>query len=91
MGILAWIILGLIAGLIARAIYPGEQPGGAIVTILLGIVGALVGGWIGHGLTGGGPNYDTVSFSNIIWAVIGSLVVLFVWGMASGRPRSRRL
>ena len=91
MGIIAWIVLGLIAGLIARAIYPGPQPGGAIVTILLGIAGALVGGWIGHGLTGGGPDYyNGISFMNIVWAVIGAMVVLFVWSLAAGAGRRRR-
>ena len=90
MGILAWIVLGLIAGLIARAIYPGEQPGGAIVTILLGIAGALLGGWVGRGLTNSGPDYIGLSFMGIVWAVIGSLVVLFVWSLATRRRTTTR-
>jgi uncharacterized membrane protein YeaQ/YmgE (transglycosylase-associated protein family) len=89
MGILAWIVLGLIAGLIARAIYPGEQPGGAIVTILLGIAGALLGGWVGRGLTGG-PDYSGLSFMGIVWAVIGALIVLFVWSLATRRKTTPR-
>lgn len=89
MGILAWIVLGLIAGLIARAIYPGRQPGGGIVTVLLGIAGALVGGWIGGALTG--TDYQAgLTFSGIVWAVVGSLVVLFVWSLVSGRGRVQR-
>ncbi len=85
MGILAWIVLGLIAGLIARALYPGEQPGGAIVTILLGIVGALVGGWIGRSLTGTPEYSNGLTFGGVVWAVVGSLVVLFIWSMVSRR------
>jgi uncharacterized membrane protein YeaQ/YmgE (transglycosylase-associated protein family) len=89
MGILAWIVLGLIAGLIARAIYPGDQPGGAIMTILLGIVGALVGGWVGSALTG--VRYQELSFMGVVWAVIGALIVLFVFSLiARRRPATTR-
>jgi uncharacterized membrane protein YeaQ/YmgE (transglycosylase-associated protein family) len=84
MGILAWIVLGLIAGLIARALYPGRQPGGVFTTILLGIAGALVGGWVGRMLTGG-PGYEQITFGGIVWAVIGSLVVLFLYSFATKR------
>lgn len=90
MGILAWIVLGLIAGMIARAIYPGTQPGGAIVTILLGIAGALVGGWVGKGLTGG-PAYTELSFMGIVWAVVGALVVLFIYSLATRRKATTHL
>ncbi len=84
MGILAWIVLGLVAGLIARAIYPGPQPGGVLATILLGIVGAVVGGWIGRGVAGS-PGYSALSFGSIVWSVLGALVVLFVYTMATKR------
>ena len=77
MGILSWIILGLIAGALAKWIMPGKDGGGIIVTILLGIVGALVGGWIGSliglGTTGG------LSIGSIITAVVGSLLILFIY------------
>jgi uncharacterized membrane protein YeaQ/YmgE (transglycosylase-associated protein family) len=87
MGIIAWIVLGLIAGLIARALYPGSQPGGLLATILLGIVGALLGGWIGGALTGGpGPHYG-FTFMGVIWSVVGALIVLFLYGLATGRRR----
>ena len=56
MGILAWIVLGLIAGAIAKAIMPGDDPGGFIVTTLIGIVGAFLGGFLGNMLTGTGLN-----------------------------------
>jgi uncharacterized membrane protein YeaQ/YmgE (transglycosylase-associated protein family) len=88
MGIIAWVVLGLIAGLIARAIYPGEQPGGMLATILLGIVGAVIGGWIGHSFSGAPADYYTgLSFMGIVWSVVGSLVVLFFWGLATGSRR----
>ena len=60
LGVLAWIIMGLIAGLLAKAIMPGKDPGGAIVTTLLGIVGAIIGGFIGRGL-GYGQAVDSAS------------------------------
>jgi uncharacterized membrane protein YeaQ/YmgE (transglycosylase-associated protein family) len=90
MGIFAWIVLGLIAGLIARAIYPGKQPGGVVTTILLGILGALVGGWAGRALTGG-PAYTELSFAGVVWAVLGSLIVLFAYTFASRRKTPRPL
>ncbi len=90
MGIFAWIVLGLIAGLIARAIYPGKQPGGVVTTILLGIVGALVGGWAGRALTGG-PAYNELGFGGIVWAVLGSLIVLFLYTFASRRKTPKPL
>jgi uncharacterized membrane protein YeaQ/YmgE (transglycosylase-associated protein family) len=90
MGIIAWCVLGIIAGLIARAIYPGHQPGGVLATMALGILGAVLGGWIGHGLTGGSsPNYYSgLTFMSVVWAVVGSLVVLFIWNVATGRRRT---
>jgi uncharacterized membrane protein YeaQ/YmgE (transglycosylase-associated protein family) len=88
MGILAWIVLGLVAGLIARAIYPGTQPGGVLATLLLGIVGAVVGGWIGRVFTGGtAAEYQSLTFGGIVWAVVGSIVVLFAYSMV-GRRRA---
>ncbi|WP_431712001.1 GlsB/YeaQ/YmgE family stress response membrane protein [Glutamicibacter uratoxydans] len=79
MGFLGWIVLGLIAGAIAKAIKPGEQGGGWLATLLLGIVGAVVGGWLGSLL------FD-VSLENFwsiqtwLLAIGGSLVVLLIWG-----------
>ncbi len=80
MGILGWIILGLIAGAIAKAIKPGEQGGGWLATLLLGVVGAVVGGWIGSAL------FDVEidrfwSLSTWLLAIGGSLVVLVIWGL----------
>jgi len=73
MSILGWILFGLIVGVVAKLIMPGPDPGGMIVTILLGIVGALIGGFIGRMLGWYGEG-DPVGF---IMAVIGAIVVLF--------------
>lgn len=80
MGILGWIVLGLIAGAIAKAIKPGEQGGGWFTTLLLGVVGAIVGGWIGSALFNVGVN-QFWSLSTWILAIGGSLIVLVIWGL----------
>lgn len=75
MGILSWIVLGLIAGVIAKFVMPGRDPGGIIVTILLGIVGAVVGGFIGTTLGFGSlTGFDVRS---LLIAIGGALVLLF--------------
>ena len=77
MGLLAWIIFGLLAGAIAKFIMPGPDPGGIIVTILIGIAGAFVGGFIGSFLGFGGvAEFDIRS---LLIAVLGSIVLLFVF------------
>ncbi len=77
MGIISWIIFGLIAGILAKWIMPVRDGGGVFMTILLGIVGAVVGGWIstlfGHGTV------DGFNFGSFVVAVIGALVVLFIY------------
>lgn len=87
MGIIAWIILGLIAGAIAKAIYPGHQGGGIFATIGLGILGALVGGWLGQALlgTGGGAAAGALSIPSIIFAIIGAMICIFIWGLVTSR------
>lgn len=81
MGILTWIIFGLIAGALAKAIMPGNQGMGWIMTIILGIVGAFVGGWIGTLLNLG--TVDEFSLGSMALAVVGALIVLWVFGMAN--------
>ncbi len=83
MGILSWIVFGLIAGIIAKLIMPGNDPGGFIITILLGIVGAVVGGFIANGLGYGGV--DGFNFGSFVVAVIGSLVLLIGYRMLRRR------
>ncbi|MFP2962902.1 GlsB/YeaQ/YmgE family stress response membrane protein [Myxococcus sp. 1LA] len=85
MGIIAFIVIGLIAGLIARAILPGKQSMGLIATTLLGMVGSLVGGLVGSLFTRDGRLFD-LRPSGIIMSVIGAIVVLLLVG-AAGRRR----
>lgn len=83
MGILTWIIFGLIAGAIAKFIMPGDDPGGFIITILIGIAGALLGGFIGSSLLG----VDVTGFniSSFLVAIGGALLLLFGYRMVKGR------
>ena len=85
MGIIAWIVLGLIAGAIDKAIMPGNDPGGIIVTILIGIVGAFLGGFLGNLLTGSGLN--GFSLWSVLLAIVGSLILLWIY-RATTRSRS---
>jgi uncharacterized membrane protein YeaQ/YmgE (transglycosylase-associated protein family) len=78
MGILSWIVLGLIAGALAKWLMPGRDGGGWIVTMVLGIVGALVGGYLGSMLGLGGPA-DGVNLGSIATATAGAFLVLFVY------------
>jgi uncharacterized membrane protein YeaQ/YmgE (transglycosylase-associated protein family) len=84
MGIIGWIILGLLAGMIAKAIMPGDDPGGIIVTTIIGIVGAIVGGLIASALDIG----DIDEFFDIgtwIIAILGSLLLLAIYRAVVGR------
>jgi uncharacterized membrane protein YeaQ/YmgE (transglycosylase-associated protein family) len=89
---LSWIIFGLIAGAIAKAVMPGRDPGGAIITILLGIVGAVIGGWIGQAMFGygrGATGTDSISepgfLMSLLLAIVGSIVVLAIYRLITGR------
>lgn len=77
MGIIAWIILGLIVGIIAKLIMPGRDPGGIIVTILLGIAGAFVGGFIASLL--GVGDFTGFNFWSLVIAVIGAIILLAIY------------
>ena len=83
MAIISWIILGLIAGALAKVIMPGDDPGGIIVTILIGIVGAFIGGFIWNLLTGGGVS--GLNIGSIVLAIIGALILLAGYRMVVGR------
>lgn len=79
MGIIAWIVFGLIAGAIAKLLMPGRDPGGFIVTIIIGIVGAVVGGFIGQAIgLGGVEGFDIRSF---IVAILGAIILLIAFRM----------
>jgi len=83
MSILAWIVLGLIAGAIAKAIMPGDDPGGLIVTIRIGIVGAFLGGFLGNMIAGSGLN--GFSLWSILLAVVGAILLLWIYRVATRR------
>lgn len=84
MGILAWIIVGLIAGAIAKAIMPGRDPGGFIVTAIIGIVGAVLGGFLGQTLLGVGQT-SGINLPTLLTAIVGSLLVLFIYRAVTRR------
>jgi uncharacterized membrane protein YeaQ/YmgE (transglycosylase-associated protein family) len=85
MSILAWIVLGLVAGAIAKQLMPGDQRGGCLLTTLLGIAGALLGGFIGNAL--GYGDMETFSWGSLLWAVVGSFLLLLVFGLLFGRRK----
>lgn len=83
MGILGWIIVGILAGLLAKAIMPGDQDLGVFMTMALGIVGAILGGWVMSLITGTGiTGFD---LRTILVATVGALIVLAVVGMVRRR------
>ncbi|WP_247043513.1 GlsB/YeaQ/YmgE family stress response membrane protein [Arthrobacter rhizosphaerae] len=84
MGFFAFLILGLIAGAIAKAILPGRQGGGIFITLLLGVVGAILGGWIGGMIFGTGLE-EFFSLQTWLLAIGGALIVLLVYGMITKR------
>ena len=83
MGILAWIIFGLIAGAVAKFIMPGNDPGGIIITILIGIAGAVVGGFLGSLLLG----VDVTGFNltSFLVAIVGAILLLWIYRMVKKR------
>jgi uncharacterized membrane protein YeaQ/YmgE (transglycosylase-associated protein family) len=83
MGILSWIIFGLIAGAVAKLLHPGADPGGCLVTVLLGIGGAIVGGFIGTLL--GFGSVTGFDFRSFVIAVGGALVLLIAYRVLGGR------
>ena len=88
MGFFAFLILGLIAGAIAKLILPGKQGGGWLITLLLGVVGALLGGWLGSVLFGVGLQ-DFWNLSTWLLAIGGSIVVLLIYGLIVNSRRGR--
>lgn len=82
-GVIAWIVLGLIAGALAKLIYPGSQGGGIFSTIGLGILGAILGGYLGKALIGTSAATSVSAFTilSIALAVIGAIILIFSWGL----------
>jgi uncharacterized membrane protein YeaQ/YmgE (transglycosylase-associated protein family) len=83
MGILAWIVLGLIAGVLAKLIMPGRDPGGIIVTIIIGIVGAVIGGFVASALGLGAVT--GLNLGSIVIAIVGALILLAIYHLFVGR------
>ena len=85
MGIIAFIILGLLAGIIAKAILPGEDPGGFIVTAIIGIVGALLGGFLAAAIFGAHPLDEFFDISTWLTAIVGAIILLVIYRMVTNR------
>ena len=85
MGIIGWVVLGFLAGLLAKAIMPGAERGGFILTTLLGIGGALLGGFLASVLGFGDPVDEFFDLSTWAAAIAGALVILFAWNAVQGR------
>lgn len=85
MGIIAFLILGLLAGAIAKVIMPGDDPGGIIVTMLIGVVGALLGGFLAGLLLDVNPVDEFWSLSTWLAAIAGSVILLFLYRLVTRR------
>lgn len=86
MGIIAWIVFGLIAGALAKLIMPGDDPGGCFITTLLGIAGAVIGGFIGSALFG--AEVTGFNIGSFLIAILGAVILLALYRVFVGR-RSR--
>jgi uncharacterized membrane protein YeaQ/YmgE (transglycosylase-associated protein family) len=82
MSILLWVLFGLVAGVLAKLLTPGREPGGFIVTTLLGVAGSLVGGFLGRAL-GLYPSYE--STGGLFMSILGAVIILGVYNMVVGR------
>ena len=85
MSIIAWIVLGLLAGLIAKAIMPGAERIGIIITTVLGVVGAMLGGFLATALGFGDPVDEFFDISTWLAAIVGAIIILFVWNAITNR------
>ncbi|WP_236244419.1 GlsB/YeaQ/YmgE family stress response membrane protein [Streptomyces sp. CC210A] len=90
MGVIAWILIGLLAGLIAKALMPGRDPGGVILTMLLGVAGGLLGGWLGKVLFGVDSIDGFFDLSTWVAAIAGSVILLVLYRFFSGRTSAGR-
>jgi uncharacterized membrane protein YeaQ/YmgE (transglycosylase-associated protein family) len=90
-GIVAFLILGLLAGAIAKALMPGDDPGGIIVTMAIGVVGALLGGFLAAALFDADPLDEFFDISTWLTAIVGAMILLAIYRAVTGnRHRSRR-
>lgn len=91
MGIIAFLVLGLLAGLIAKALMPGPDPGGLLVTMLIGVAGALLGGFLAAALFDADPLDEFFDLSTWLTAIIGAMLLLVIYRMVAGRGTRRSL
>jgi len=91
MGIIAFIILGLLAGALAKAILPGDDPGGFIITAIVGVVGALLGGFLAGAIFDADPLDEFFDISSWLTAIVGAIILLFIYRLVSDRGGRRRL
>jgi len=83
-GIIAWIVVGLIAGVLAKWVMPGPDPGGIITTVLIGVVGAVVGGFAVNSLFGG-PGMSGINLTSILVATLGAVILLAIYRLITRR------
>ncbi|AHJ26826.1 GlsB/YeaQ/YmgE family stress response membrane protein [Nodularia spumigena CS-584] len=90
MNLIAWVILGLLAGAIGKAIYPGSQGGGILSTMILGIIGAFIGGSVFSLIQTGTLQLTAASLSipGLFVAVIGSMIAIYLWGLFTSRSNA---
>ena len=87
MGIIWWVIVGLVAGLLARLLVPGRNPMSIGATILLGLVGSLVGGFLGQLVDNSDKSFSDFSPAGLIGSIIGAIIALLIYNAATGRKR----
>ena len=80
-GIIGWIVIGGIAGAIAKLLMPGKDPGGCIITVILGVAGALLAGWIGHQIGW----YNTGERAGFVAAIVGAFIILLIYRLVTHR------
>ncbi|MCP3819751.1 GlsB/YeaQ/YmgE family stress response membrane protein [Streptomyces sp. A3M-1-3] len=90
MGIIAWILVGLLAGIIAKTLMPGRDPGGIIITMLIGIAGGLLGGRLGKVIFGVDSIDGFFDLSTWVAAIVGSLILLILYRLVTGNRSSHR-
>ncbi len=86
MSFISWILIGLIMGAIARSVLPGRTEGGWVTSLVVGVIGAVVGGWIAN-MVGSSSNNGFFDLKTWFFAFVGSLVVLLIWGAVTGRKK----
>ena len=87
MSIIAWIVLGALAGFLAKALLPGNDPGGVIVTTIIGVIGALLGGFLADALFGADPMDEFFDISTWLTAIVGAIILLLIYRAVAGRRR----